>query len=92
MMKIDKKQYYITLFTIAFVLLFVILFSWWQSDNSAVNGGCSITGINYVDVSPSECWNDDINATFCPLPTNIECQGEVKGLADFMIGIIKQMD
>lgn len=85
----DKKQYYVTLFTIAFILLFAILFSWWQSDNSSVVGRCSITGINYVDVSPSRCWIEDVNATFCPLPTNIDCSGEVRGLADFLIGIIK---
>lgn len=81
-MELNKKQYYVTLFTIAFVILTAIFYIWKPNDNSTVIGKCSITGINYVDVSPNVCWNNKINSEFCPLPTNIECSGEMKSLSD----------
>ena len=87
-MKIDNKKYYITL-TVASLLLFLLIISIWSfSDNSRVSGSCSINNIEYVNVSPSECWIDNINSSYCPLPKDILCSGEVLGLGRLMMGMI----
>jgi len=85
----DKKRYYITLFTVTFLVSFALMFVWWQGDNSLVSGRCAITQIEYTDVSPSDCWIKAINSTYCPLPRNIDCSGEVGGIADLFVGIAK---
>ena len=71
----------------AVVVVIGLLFAINLIDNSVINIDCSITGINYVDVSPSECWASNINETFCPLPENIECSGQLKGLSDLINNI-----
>ena len=88
----SNKKYYITLTVITLLIFLAIISGWWQSDNSSVSGSCGITGIEYRDVSPNECWNEDINATYCPLPKNVVCSFRFSGLADLLIAIAKNMD
>jgi len=85
----DDVRYYITLVMISLLFLYLVTALWWIDDRSSVNGKCSITDINYVDVSPSECWIGNVNETFCPLPTNIDCSGEIQGIAKLFVEILK---
>lgn len=88
MMIKDNKKYYITLTvaTLLIILLSIVIGSF--SDNSKVVGSCSINNIEYVNVSPSECWNDGINSDYCPLPGDISYSGELSGLGNLMFGLI----
>lgn len=86
----DKKQYYVTLFMIVFVLLFAILFSWWQSDNSQLSISCKFNQIELVNLTPDKCWNEEFSSKYCPIPKDIDCSVDIKGLADFIVAIAKQ--
>jgi len=85
----DKKRYYITLFTVAFLVLFVLLFVWWQGDNTRIAGRCAITNIELVNVTPSDCWSGDFATDYCPVPKNIDCSFEIAGLADLLLNFAK---
>ncbi len=88
----SNKKYYITLTVIALLVLLAIVNNFWQSDNSSVSGSCGITDIEYRDVSPVECWNEDLNSTYCPLPKNLVCSFTFSGLGDLLISIVKNID
>ncbi len=75
------------LFVIALLEALVITFFIVSNDNS-VSGKCSINNIEYKDVTPNECWNEDINATLCPLPKDIECSGSMEGLGSLLINLM----
>ena len=88
----DKIVYYSTLIAFVFVIMFAILFSWWQSDTSEISGRCNLEGIELINVSPYECWSNDFVAEYCPKPKKIDCSFEVKGLADILMSFVKQLD
>ena len=84
----NYKKYYITLSVICILSLLLIFVIWSFSDRSRVAFNCSINNIDYIDVSPLDCWIDEINSTYCPLPKDIYCSGEVSGLANLMLNAI----
>ena len=85
----NNKKYYITLTIVSILTLFLIFVLWSFSDDSKVSGSCSINNIDYVNVSPSECWTKNINETYCPLPRDISCNGEIVELGNLIWGIIR---
>jgi hypothetical protein len=40
---------------------------------------CRLSGIEYVNVFPAKCWNEDIDPRYCPLPSEVDCsvQGDL---------------
>ena len=82
------KRYYITLGISSLLALLLIIAIWSYSDNSRVAFSCSINNIEYRDVTPNECWDDGINATYCPLPHDIGCSGDVAGLGSLLMNIM----
>lgn len=59
-----------------------------KEDNSKAGFGCDINNIEYMDVSPYNCWNPDINSKFCPMPKDISCNGDVEGIGELLIRMI----
>jgi hypothetical protein len=39
---------------------------------------CDIKGIEYKNVCPAKCWNDEISCRFCPLPSDLSCDINAK--------------
>lgn len=67
-----------TLITLAFIIgLFTLLLA---MIIPPVNLGakCDIQGIRYANVCPNACWHSEISCRFCPLPTNINCDMNIK--------------
>lgn len=85
-MEQNNKKYYITLIVVSILSLFVLLSF---ADDSRVAFSCSINNIEYKDVNPNNCWIKDINATYCPMPHDISCNGEVSELGNLIINIFR---
>ena len=83
----NNKKYYITLTVITITIIIVTtLIVNAKTVNVSGGGSCSINNIEYVDVSPLDCWMGGINSTFCPLPHDISCSGN--GNIPLSIGLI----
>lgn len=39
---------------------------------------CDIKGIEYKNVCPANCWNNEISCRFCPLPEDLSCDLNAK--------------
>lgn len=80
---LDKKQYYITLVVIAFLVMFTVTAIWWTNDRTKIKVDCSIKGIELINVSPYDCYIGDIRFIneFCPVPKDLSCSFELEGLA-----------
>lgn len=87
-MKKENKKYYITLTVVSFLFLLLLVTILSFSDRSKIKGSCSINNIEYVNVSPSDCWDEGISSNWCPLPEDIHCDGEISNLAR-LVGQIK---
>ncbi len=88
-----NKRYYITL-PIATILIFLAIMALWSAaDTSKVSLHCSISDIEYRDVSPERCWDsDDYNtSTYCPLPHNINCKGDMESLGSIVGSMISNV-
>ena len=88
MIQLDNKRYYITLIIASILVLLLLIVVWSFSDNSEIQFGCSINNIQYIDVSPDECWNEDISNRFCPFLGDISCNGESKGISKLLGSIV----
>ncbi len=91
--KIRTKRYYITLPLMAIGIFLLIMVMWSAMDESKVSFHCSISDIEYRDVSPSTCWDsDDYNTSaYCPLPHNIDCEGNLENLGTIAGSMISGM-
>jgi hypothetical protein len=39
---------------------------------------CEVKNISYTNVCPNDCWNNNINCRFCPLPKDLSCNADIK--------------
>jgi len=71
------------------VLIFVLLVVF-PPKSSNIELSCEIDGIQYMDVSAhAQCWNDDFDAHYCPMPTKIACSGAAEFPFNRVMDIIK---
>lgn len=71
-----------TLITLAFIIglfaLFILVLLALIIPPVNLGAKCDIQGIRYANVCPNACWHSEISCRFCPLPTDISCDLNVK--------------
>jgi len=76
----DEDKYNLRFFVIIIVLVFLVVFVtlvvvFSKTDNIDMDGYVSLNNIELVNVSPYDCWNEDFNNEFCPVPHDITLTG-----------------
>ncbi len=79
--KEEKRKFNVisTLTFIAFILAIILI--WSMSDNSDISLSCHISGIEYTNITPSECWHSGFTSDYCPLPNDVDCSGNAKSFS-----------
>jgi len=78
-----------TLITLAFIIgLFALLLAMIIPPVN-IGAKCDIQGIRYADVCPNACWHSEISCRFCPLPTDINCDMNIKAPVLKLIELFK---
>lgn len=74
----DKQNFGMYVVMISISLLFLSLIGMFVLNTLGAEAAISVRNIDYVNVSPSSCWDDDIDPAYCPLPRDIELHLKIK--------------
>lgn len=72
--KINWKFLILTILVLITIIISIVLITGSNIGNLKGEIDCSFNNIEYTNITPYNCWYNDISSNYCPMPKDIHCK------------------